>query len=295
MATFNHSGQSERPLHLSNRAKILGWLRQQLEAMKGHEFVQRFLAFARAVLAKLKREGRTQPCVKRLGLVMLVGIAGLVLMAQAAPRTQTVQAGQFLLIDAAGPSRALLQLAAVHREPFQPYFLRYQGARVAIPTHYTSLTFAEFFVLPEFPKEYEQSDWTTVREYTQRAVTLEGYIAELRRSPNDVFALLPWSEGDIHVHLRETPQPRCSLDGNRKEQVVAAVTKAFQPPKTGWSYDALLGLCERQARARISGWLLHDFEHLREVGNLRGSAWEIHPVTKIEVWDRERHSWSPLP
>ncbi len=279
MPTFNHSGQSDRPLHLSYRAKIVEWLRQRLEAMKGHEFVQRFLAFARAALATLERKGRTQPCAKRLGSVKLVGIAGLVLMAQAVPKTQTVQAEQFLII-------------ALDKEPFQPYFLRYQGARVAIPTHYTPMTFAEFFVLPALPKGYGQSEWATVREYSQRAVSLEGYIIELRRSTGDE---LRWGVGDIHVHLRETPQPRCSPDGNRKEQVVAAVTRAFQPPKTGWSYDALSDLCERQARVRISGWLLHDFEHLRDVGDRRGSAWEIHPVTKVEVWDRERNSWSPLP
>lgn len=282
MATFNHSAQSDRPLHLSNREKIVGGLQERLQAMGGHEFVQRLLAFARAVPAKLEREARRQACVKRLGPVMLVGIAGLALMGQAVPQTKTVQAEQSLLI-------------AMDKEPFQPYFLRYQGARVAVPTHYTPMTFAEFFALPPLPEEYEQAEWSTVREYTQRAVSLEGYIAELRRSTGDEMGLLRWREGDIHVHLRETPQPRCSLDGNRREQVVASVTQAFQPPKTGWSYTALLDLCERQARVRVSGWLLHDFEHVRDVGDLRGSAWEIHPVTKIEVWEGGRRSWSPLP
>ena len=37
MARLNQSGQLDRPLHLSNRAKILGWLREQREAMEGHK------------------------------------------------------------------------------------------------------------------------------------------------------------------------------------------------------------------------------------------------------------------
>ncbi len=294
MATFDHPGRSGLKLLLTNRKKIVGWLQERLEAMKRHEFAQRVLGFALAVLARLELVGRRQSCVKRLASAMVVGIAGLVLMGHAGPKTQTVQADQFFLIDAAGPPRGL-QLAGEDREPFQPYFLRYQGARVAVPTHYIPMTFTEFFGLPALPEEYEQAEWTTVREYTQRAVSLEGFIAELRRSTSDEMGLLKWGGNGIHVHLREAPQPRCSPDGDRSKQVVAAVTQAFQPPKTGWSYDALLDLCGRQARVRVSGWLLHDFEHVRDFGALRGSAWEIHPVTKIEVWDRERHSWSPLP
>ncbi len=294
MATFDHSGRSDLKLLLTNRKKIVGWLQERPEAMQGPELVQRLLAFALAVLARLEREVRRPSCVKRVGLVSLAAIAGLGLTALAVPKTQTVHAAQLPLIDAAGPPRGLLQLA-LDKEPFQSYFLGYQGARVAVPTHYTPMTFAEFFGLPALQTEYGQSDWATVREYSQWSVSLEGYIAELRRSTGYVSGLLTWKGGNFQVHLRETPQPRCSPDGNRREQVVAAVTRAFQPPKTGWSYDALLDLCGRQARVRVSGWLLHDFEHVRDFGALRGSAWEIHPVTKIEVWDRERHSWSPLP
>ena len=82
--------------------------------------------------------------------------------------------------------------------------------------------------------------------------------------------------------------PQCNPPGPRGGQIVTEVTPPFQPPKTGWSYEALDGLCQRQARVRISGWLLHDYPHLKDVGAWRASAWEIHPVTKIEVWNSER-------
>jgi hypothetical protein len=46
---------------------------------------------------------------------------------------------------------------------------------------------------------------------------------------------------------------------------------------------------------RLSGWLLHDFEHAGPARAWRVSAWEIHPVTAIEVWDEARQAWQPLP
>jgi hypothetical protein len=59
-------------------------------------------------------------------------------------------------------------------------------------------------------------------------------------------------------------------------QVVTEVPPAFQPPHTGWSAEVLLDLCERQVLVRLSGWLLHDFPHVPDVGKWRVSAWEIH-------------------
>ncbi len=73
------------------------------------------------------------------------------------------------------------------------------------------------------------------------------------------------------------------------------VTPAFQSPTTGWTMEVLRSLCERQVRVRISGWLLYDYPHARDIGNWRASAWEIHPVTLIEVWEPERQAWHLLP
>lgn len=174
-------------------------------------------------------------------------------------------------------------------------FLIEQKNRVAIPSHYEPLTFAEFLALPSLPAEYTASDWGLVRAHTQRSVSIEGYIAEVIPAMDGATYGRPPEEGDVHLHLRETRQPGCFPRGPRGKQLVAEVTPHFQPPKTGWSYDALLGLCQRQVRVRLSGWLLHDYQHVQDVGVWRASAWEIHPVTKIEVWDPEHQSWQPLP
>jgi len=71
------------------------------------------------------------------------------------------------------------------------------------------------------------------------------------------------------------------------------VTPAFQPLRTSRSAAVLRKLCEQQVRVRLSAWLLHNFEHTEPSSTWRVSAWEIHPVTAIEVWEevRRRHTF----
>ena len=177
----------------------------------------------------------------------------------------------------------------------QRWYLIVQKNRTEVPREYTPMPFAEFLALPALPDDYGSAEWDLARLYTGQAVSLEGYIAEVRRVKDGWNYGRPMEEGDIHVHLREQPQPHCFPGSGRGEQLVTEVTPHFQPPVTGWSEEALLRLCEQQARVRVSGWLLHDYAHLDGIGRWRASAWEIHPVTKIEVWESERQAWQPLP
>ena len=177
----------------------------------------------------------------------------------------------------------------------QHRYLVEQKNRTTVPAAFELLTFAEFLALPSLPVEYRPSDWEMVRRYSQRGVSLEGYLAEVVQWYDGLtYGRLPW-QGDVHLHLRERPQPGCFPEGPRSGQLVAEVTPYFQPPETGWSYAVLLELCQRQARVRLSGFLLHDYPHEQTVGKWRASAWEIHPVTKIEVWDPVGQVWRPLP
>lgn len=47
------------------------------------------------------------------------------------------------------------------------------------------------------------------------------------------------------------------------------------------------GLSRRAAAnnpVRISGWLMFDPSHRNHLGRFRKTLWEIHPITRIEVW-----------
>jgi len=169
--------------------------------------------------------------------------------------------------------------------PWQYLYLVVQKQRTTLPAAYEPWMWADFLALPTVPRAYRASDWATVQGYTARAISLEGYIAEAYR----------WRDGDVHVHLRAAPSAYCFPGGARQAQIVTEVTPAFQPPRTRWSAAVLRELCEQQVRVRLSGWLLHDFEHAEPTSAWRVSAWEIHPVTAIEVWEEARQAWQPLP
>jgi hypothetical protein len=42
------------------------------------------------------------------------------------------------------------------------------------------------------------------------------------------------------------------------------------------------------SRVRITGWLFLDNDHPTDLDRQRATLWEIHPVTRIEVWRVER-------
>ena len=53
---------------------------------------------------------------------------------------------------------------------------------------------------------------------------------------------------------------------------------------------------------RLTGWLLNDFDFdprrpdfTREPAAQRVSGWELHPVTKIEIWDEARAAFVEVP
>ena len=103
------------------------------------------------------------------------------------------------------------------------------------------------------------------------AVKLEG-----RESPNchsDEQA-----ERDFHIWLANSP------DDDRADAVVVEVTPRICAPHPSWKTVNLRHFVTQRARVRISGWLMLDPEHPDQVGRTRVTLWDIHPITKIEVW-----------
>ncbi len=50
--------------------------------------------------------------------------------------------------------------------------------------------------------------------------------------------------------------------------------------------DPAVRQVKRKARIRVTGWQMFDQEHPEQIGKTRVSRWEIHPITKIEVWSK---------
>lgn len=121
-----------------------------------------------------------------------------------------------------------------------------------------------------------------------RAAAVEGYVVGVAPGGVEAANCYSLTRRDTHVYLAQRP------DAPTREAVVAEVTPRLREwaARQGedWSEESLRrGLLGR--RCRVEGWLLYDTEHDGEAENTapgralnwRATAWEIHPVTRVEV------------
>lgn len=121
-----------------------------------------------------------------------------------------------------------------------------------------------------------------------RAGRVEGYVVEVVEGGIETANCYSYGERDVHIHVA----PRA--DAPRTEWVVVEVTPRARgwAAERGWDWRAAALKKELVGRrCRFEGWLLFDREHADESehtapgsrGNWRATAWELHPVTRIEV------------
>jgi hypothetical protein len=122
----------------------------------------------------------------------------------------------------------------------------------------------------------------------RRAARIEGHVVEVVEGGVEAANCFSYAERDTHVHVA----PRA--DSPRGEWVVVEVTPRGRARARAkgldWSAEALRRELVGR-RCRFEGWLLFDREHADESentapgahGNWRATAWELHPVTAVEV------------
>lgn len=125
-----------------------------------------------------------------------------------------------------------------------------------------------------------------VVQYEQLGVRVEGILVAAKQSGvescnggNDLYR-------DDHLWLGTAPSDA------KRDAIVVEVTPFWNERHPEWSVKTLVNLARRHARIRVSGWILWDQEHADEVGKSRGSQWEVHPITRIEVADG--NAWHDL-
>jgi len=126
----------------------------------------------------------------------------------------------------------------------------------------------------------------TVAQNEGRAVTAEGYVLLVRHegpeSPNCHDA----QSRDYHTWLAAS----AGTLSDRSASMIVEFTPRVVARNGGWTDAALLRLTGH--RVRVSGWLMLDQEHPEQVGKTRGTLWEIHPVTGVQVDDNG--TWQDL-
>ncbi len=187
---------------------------------------------------------------------------------------------------ALGLATFLLYLGLVGKAPWSPPAMRHLRAmkdRASAPERYEALGAADFTALPHAVTLAERA------RLERRGVSFDGWVQRMLTAP----------DGDTHFEL--APKPLAPGDPDTC-YVTAEVSTQWWVGSARWSYESLVALLHPNRggatawdggprRARVSGWLMHDFQH--DVipsswsllhGAPRLTGWEIHPVTRIELW-----------
>jgi hypothetical protein len=187
----------------------------------------------------------------------------------------------------AGTGVLLAYLTVIGEGPFAGPAARHLRAmkdRAAPPAQVVPISYEEMRALPH------RAPPDSVAAIERRGVSIEGYVEGLLRP----------SDGDIHFEVAPTaPAP----DEPNVAYVSAELTPAIRRGAAAWTYDGLARAFRVRTgattawergprRARISGWLMFDYQYDTAPGaealrsaDVRMTGWEIHPVTRIELWD----------
>ncbi len=160
--------------------------------------------------------------------------------------------------------------------------------RIDTSSSYHSVSFDQVLALPwsGLPRRragWNQSDSLQIVALEGPPVMLEGYLVDVveegAESTNCELNTHEWH--DWHMWLVPTSGEAANRD--RARAVVVEVTPRVRATSPNWILTSVKALARNGDKVRISGWLMWDPDHPDQVGKTRGTTWEIHPVTKIEV------------
>jgi hypothetical protein len=165
--------------------------------------------------------------------------------------------------------------------------------RTDVPASYHQVSWKAFQALPYPTAGRSLDQWTAdqlavIQPYEGIPVIVVGYLDAIKiegaESTNCHFTNP--EEVDWHMPLVEY-----SLDQEATSIVVETTPRVRQThPK--WTQGSLAAWVKSDQPVRISGWSLLDPEHRAHLGKYRSTLWEIHPITKIEVF--ENGQWVDL-
>ncbi|MEI8134660.1 MAG: hypothetical protein WCH46_06220 [bacterium] len=111
-----------------------------------------------------------------------------------------------------------------------------------------------------------------------KGVRVVGYLSKVREQGPEACNGKSEIYDDFHLWITESPYQ------NKNEGIVIEATPFWKEHFPSWQLITFEKLAFEHARVRVTGWLLWDQEHGDEVWKSRGSLWEIHPITKFEIY-----------
>ena len=160
------------------------------------------------------------------------------------------------------------------------------------PTSSHAVRFAALRDLPYPPHlSNTRANWTTaqaadVARVEGAALTVTGFFAVIKpqRGNSESTNCGNTQEADTDWHVAMVEH---ETDGE-PEAVVVEPTPRFKRRHPRWTTSVLapwtgpnLGSTDS---VRVTGWLFYDPSHANHIGTFRATMWELHPVTRIEVF-----------
>jgi hypothetical protein len=201
-----------------------------------------------------------------------------------------------VLIFALGASLLVGALALLGRAPGLPErtrHLRLMKDRAEAPSEVLDYHMADFLSLPHRLSLAER------RDLEGHGVRMSGWVQRIVLS----------GDADLHLELAENQR---HLGERDTAYVVAEITPPWRTGARSWSYESLLVAFrpnhggpapweQGPRRVRLTGWLTldHARDHPVSTWSLmysspRSTGWEMHPVTRIELWDEATSNWREL-
>jgi hypothetical protein len=160
--------------------------------------------------------------------------------------------------------------------------------RTDVPTQYHPVTWSALRSLsyPRAGKSLET--WTSqelslINPYQGIAVSIVGYLVAVKpqthgRGEYTNCHFTSADEVDWHMALAQ------NAGDPEAKAIVVETTPRIRQSHAKWTVAALAPWIKTTAPVRISGWTMFDPAHRNHLGRYRSTLWEIHPITKIEVF-----------
>ena len=145
---------------------------------------------------------------------------------------------------------------------------------------------------PKSRENFTPEQLAAIGKVEGAAVQTVGYIVAIKpQASNSESCNCSWKgekATDWHIALVEHPG-----DGEATS-IVIEPTPRIKKDHPKWTKANLTPYLNSDQPVRISGWLLFDPQHTNHLKKYRSTLWEIHPITKIEVWDNDADKWVNL-
>ncbi len=178
--------------------------------------------------------------------------------------------------------------------------------RVDVPDQYHPVAWSAINTFP-FPQgaprsraDWSQSQLDQIAPVEGVALSVEGYLYKVKVESSSVNAASGGESTNCHAHLAndvDWHMPLTADDGEGQNvAIIVETTPRLRQNHPNWTTARLKpwtahngnqnNTAYNHQKVRISGWLMIDPEHQDMINEgLRSTLWEIHPITKIEVWD----------